>query len=116
LNWDYPKRLAKFNVIDPLDQFEFATYKWQKIANAINKNNHRTQPKIVSTCKQKWVVIYDNFKSIFDYMSSIGNNTKYLTPQKKTFQPSKELNKQIYEMIKTFMGVGLIFHPCMFTT
>jgi hypothetical protein len=54
LNWDYPKRLAKFNVIDPLDQFEFATYKWQKIANAINKNDHRTQPKIVSTCKQKW--------------------------------------------------------------
>jgi hypothetical protein len=30
------------------------------------------------------------------------------------FQPSKELNKQIYEMIKTFMGFGLIFHPRMF--
>jgi len=47
---------------------------------AINKNDHTTQPKIVSTCKHKWGVIYDDFKRIFDYMSSIGNNTKYLPP------------------------------------
>jgi hypothetical protein len=80
LNWDYPKRLAKFNVFDSLDQFEFATCKWQEIANAINKNDHTTQPKIVSTCEHNWGVIYDNFKRNFDYMSSIGNNTKYLTP------------------------------------
>jgi len=51
---------------------------------AINKNDHTTQPKIVSTCKHKWGVIYDDFKRIFDYMSSIGNNTKYLPPRKKT--------------------------------
>ncbi len=49
-------------MVDPKDQFESASCKWQKITNAMNANGHLSLPKNTATCKNKWGVIFENFK------------------------------------------------------
>ncbi len=49
-------------MVDLKDQFKSASCKWQKIVDAMNASGHLSLPRNNATCKDKWGVIYKNFK------------------------------------------------------
>ncbi len=45
-------------MVDMKDQFESASCKWQKIADAMNASGHLLLPKNIVACKDKWGAIF----------------------------------------------------------
>jgi hypothetical protein len=71
-------------------------------------------PKNIVIYKDKWKVVYEDFKRIFYYIASMGNNTRYwdLTLQEKTnLNVFCHYNKTMYEMIDSFMGGHPMLYP-----
>jgi hypothetical protein len=64
--WD--EYLARLDMGDLRDQFENASCKWRKIADFVNANKHLSLPRNNVACKDKWGVVYRDFKHIFYYM------------------------------------------------
>jgi hypothetical protein len=64
--------LVGLDMVDPRDQFENLTScKWWKIAYSCKWARN------IVAYKDKWGAINGDFKRIFDYMASIGNNIRY---------------------------------------
>ncbi len=69
-NWEYEEVMALIqakqneyliglDMVDSRDQFESASCRWQKIANAMNANGHLSMLRNNATCKNKWGTIYE---------------------------------------------------------
>jgi hypothetical protein len=50
--------------------------KWWKIV-VVMENRNSTYERYMATYKDKWSVIYGDFKKIFDYMNGTGSNEEY---------------------------------------
>jgi len=101
-------------VVDPKDLFKIATFKWQNITKVMIVSGHLSIARNGTRCKDKWGVLYGHFNYIFDYMSTIGNNTKYwdLTMQKRTtLNVFQHFNKLTYKMINSLWGDQPMLHP-----
>ncbi len=65
-------------------------------------------------CKDKWGVIYEDFKHISYYMDSVGNNIRYwdCIPQEKTsLNMFQQFKKVMYKLIDSFVGACPMLHP-----
>ncbi len=93
---DHPKLMALIqakryeyieglNMVDLRDQFKSVKCRMGKIANSMNVSGHAFLLRNNVICKDKWGVMYEDFKHIFDYTDSIGNNIGYwdFIPQEK---------------------------------
>lgn len=66
--WD--ECLIGLDVVDRRIQFESASCKWWKIISSMNASKHLSLLRNNVAYKDKWGVVYGNFKRIFDYMAS----------------------------------------------
>lgn len=101
-------------MVDLRDQFKSVKCRWEKIANSMNVSGHALLLRNNVICKDKWGIIYEDFKHIFDYMDSIGNNIGYwdFIPQEKTsLNVFQQFKKVMYKLIDSFMGVCPMLHP-----
>ncbi len=95
--------------VDRKDLFKIATFKWQKITKVMIASGHLLIARNGTRCKDKWGVLYGHFNRIFDYMLTIGKNTKYwvLTMQKMTtLNVIQDFNKLTYKMINFLWGAS----------
>ncbi len=106
--YEYIERLY---MVDLRDQFKSVKCRWEKIANSMNVSGHALLLRNNVICKDKWGVIHEDFKHIFYYMDSIGNNIGYwdFIPQEKTsLNVFQQFKKVMYKLIDSFMGCA----PC----
>jgi hypothetical protein len=87
-NWEHVKILVLMRIkkvkhekmmakVDCQHKFETIVSKWRKILTPVIKEGCLEHVKNGLTCKIKWSSITSNFKKIFDFIASIGQNQDY---------------------------------------
>jgi hypothetical protein len=87
-NWEHAKVLAlvkakkkehltRLDRVDGQDQFETIVSKWKKISEFVMDVGHSIHLRNGPACKNKWGSLFGDFKKIYDYMASTGNNQDY---------------------------------------
>jgi hypothetical protein len=99
-NWSVPEVMALIHakqkehemhqlIVDSRDHMEMATTKWTKVANDVANSGFSAHYRGPLGCKDKWQVLFSDYKKINDYRSGTGHNEDYFRMHSKR---QKELN------------------------
>jgi hypothetical protein len=58
--------VSMLDMVDPKDQFEMASSKWNTIVEVINATRHSHLLCNEAICKDKWGVVSNDFKRLFN--------------------------------------------------
>jgi hypothetical protein len=68
---------------DSRDYMETATMEWMKVANDVANSGFSAHYRGPMGCKDKWQVMFSDYKKVNDYRSGTGNNEDYFRMSSK---------------------------------
>ncbi len=106
------EHLKQLELVDPRDQFKSTITKWKNVSTFAIASGFSHHVRNGPTCKDKWIIIYNDYCKVKDYMYTTSVNAYYwalLVQDRIALDLPPQYVRDEYQIIKAFSSSWPIF-------